>query len=612
MMWYGRMTFRLTTENPEIGRVETRSALLLVHALRTTEIDRRPATELWADLYSPTVFFVGRSDDLTVIQYGEVMDQVYGAEVTLADLADDALLDAFIEEADKLPPPRILGMAILITDEESDATETKGMRFMGQRFVPDAYIFCQLLFGNVGTPGYKRPLPMGLDVPAAMGSERAYEILHGLGETSYKNYPEQMAMLQEWTAGLSTEEWTETLYNTWLYSFYPLMDAPGNGYPQFMRSLGWVDKQLNTILGSWAELKHDTILYAKQAYTELGGAPEPPPPAKPPRGYVEPVPQFYARLAALTAMTREGLSDRELLSEQDGYNLQHLERLARTFQVMAEKELRGEPLTEDEYRTIRFYGGDLERLTVAAAETPDGEGGPGEMDEDPEAAVIADVATNAGLSIVLEVGVGRVNEIYVVAPLVEENGTTTFQVTKGGVFSYYEFAWPMSNRLTDEKWRQMLDEGAAPSLPVWAARFFSPESGYDALRYAIYQVHESLVNAFWLVDAAELSGGDALRAQLEPEIAALEVEGRCQRRLLVSAIPRSIDLQSETRAVVTTRETWEDALHTFEPGWCYGYDEDPLARRGPYTLDVTYTLEQIEGAWRVTRVVYANQPPGWE
>ncbi|NBD34520.1 MAG: DUF3160 domain-containing protein, partial [Chloroflexi bacterium] len=31
-----------------------------------------------------------------------------------------------------------------------------------------------------------------------------------------------------------------------------------------------------------------------------------------------------------------------------------------------------------------------------------------------------------------------------------------------GVFSYYEFPWAISDRLTDEAWRQMLEEGNAP------------------------------------------------------------------------------------------------------------------------------------------------------
>ncbi|MGD2146790.1 MAG: DUF3160 domain-containing protein, partial [Anaerolineae bacterium] len=290
MMWYGRMTFRVSRPN------ETRSAVLLVHALRTTQVKGRPALDPWADLYSSTVFFVGRSDDLTVLQYGKAMDKVYGKDVTVEDLVDEAQLELFIEETELLPPPRILGIVIMDTDDVEE--ETKGMRFMGQRFVPDAYIFRELMYRNVGTPDNRRGLPQGLDIPAAMGSERAYQLLDEMGETEYENYDAQMDKMQAWLAGLTVEEWTETLYNSWLYCFQPLLEVPADGYPAFMMSVAWVDKQLNAALGSFAELKHDTILYAKQAYAELGGAPPPPPPA-PPRGYVEPVPEFYARLAAL-------------------------------------------------------------------------------------------------------------------------------------------------------------------------------------------------------------------------------------------------------------------------------------------------------------------------
>ncbi len=139
-----------------------------------------------------------------------------------------------------------------------------------------------------------------------MGSQRAYQHLEEMGDTGYENYPQQMEKVKTWLNGLTVPDWTETLNNTWLYSFFPLLDPPGDGYPEFMRSQAWLDKQLNATLGSWAELKHDTILYAKQVYAEMGGGPPPPPPL-PPRGYVEPVPKFYNRLAALTAMTRTGL-----------------------------------------------------------------------------------------------------------------------------------------------------------------------------------------------------------------------------------------------------------------------------------------------------------------
>ena len=46
------------------------------------------------------------------------------------------------------------------------------------------------------------------------------------------------------------------------------------------------------------------------------------------------------------------------------------------------------------------------------------------------------------------------------------------------------------------------------------------------------------------------------------------------------------------------------------------YDDELVAQRGPYTLDVTYTLERVQEErgpiWRLTRAVYANEPPAWQ
>ncbi len=130
---------------------------------------------------------VGRSDDLTAFQYLEVIDEIYGAAPTWQTISDEAQLDRFIAAANKLPPPRILGLVISETDDVEEVT--KGFRFMGQRFVPDAYIFRELMWRNVGTSDEPRQLPKGLDVMAAMGSDRAYTILEDLGETAYAELP---------------------------------------------------------------------------------------------------------------------------------------------------------------------------------------------------------------------------------------------------------------------------------------------------------------------------------------------------------------------------------------------------------------------------------------
>jgi hypothetical protein len=456
---------------------------------------------------------------------------------------------------------------------------------------------------------------------AAMGSDRAYVILDELGETEYANYPEQMEKMQLWVDGLTTEEWTETLYTTWLYTFEPLLAEPGDGYPQFMQSEAWLDKQLNTSLGSWAELKHDTILYAKQVYAELGGGGGAPQPL-PARGYVEPVPEFYARLEALTTMTLEGLQERSLLSEQDLNSLMRLQSLAAALQVMAEKELRGEPLTEEEHHLIRFYGGELEHLTMAAADREDEDpAAQPVMDEEPQAAVIADVATAPDPDqdgnpnpVVLEEAVGRINEIYAVVPLINEDGTIQLQVAKGGVFSYYEFTWPAEDRLTDEKWRTMLDEGEAPPLPEWTDSFFTNATEYAAFQQTIYNLQRAISQAYWYLDAGTFYGvSETVAAQFAAEFDALREAKQFMGRQWIHASYRSFDIQAEDLVVVAVRETWEDRLYAFQemPGDAEPLS-DPVGQRGPYTLDVTYTLERVFEQWLVTNVVYNNEPPTWE
>jgi hypothetical protein len=608
MMWYGRMTFRLVGDDPEYGKAETRSALLIVQAVRNTLVNGHPAVEAWADLYSPTVFFVGRSDDLNLLQYGEVIDQIYGANPSLTTLADDSQLDAFINLANQLPAPRILGIVIAYTDDEIKST--KGLRFMGQRFVPDAYVFRELVFRNVGTVDNRRGLPMGMDLMAAMSSDRAYHILDELGETSYENYPEQMQKMQDWISGVSVAEWTETLYNTWIYSFYPLIDVPGRGYPFFMQSEAWLDKQLNASLGSWAELKHDTILYAKQVYAELGGGPPAPSPI-PPRGYVEPVPQFFARLAALTSMTLDGLDSRSMLSELDRASLQSLEELALSLKAIAEKELSGQPLSQDDYDLILYYGGDLEKFVMASADSDTEDPfAPRFMDEQPQAAVIADVATDPGSDeglVVLEEGVGRINEIHVLVPLTLENGSTFWQVAKGGVFSYYEFRWPGSDRLTDEKWRVMLDDGSAPDLPSWTGSFYLNQGEYAEQRQAVFNYQDRITNALWFnsyMDPAEVANAGYFKDEFDQ----LQKQGRYMGHQLVGSDFASFDLQSDSLAVVTVIETWQDKLYVGD----YPDFIDPISERGPYQLTATYQLQIDQNTWTVVNVDYNQRPPEWQ
>jgi len=452
MMWYGRLTFRLKNDD------EIKSGILITLAL-----NKDTNQTIWNKIYEPINFFVGKSDDITYYQFKDLVKQVYGDNITYQTVsADKNKFTAFIDATKTLEPPQLNSMPIFNSDIQPDREkEIKGFRFMGQRFTIDASIFQRLI--DRETPG--RMLPKGLDIPAALGSKEALNILTQLGETKYSKYPENMSKMQTHLAGLPTENWTQNLYWGWLYQLLPLTDLKSTGYPTFMQNDAWVRKDLNTFLGSWSELKHDTILYAKQVYAEMGGGG---PDKKDDRGYVEPNPYVYARLASLLKMTNEGLDVRGLLTVCMKDNLSKMEQLAMSLKTISEKELNNQSLTDADYELIRSYGGQLEHFWLEVnKDDPAFKASSNQRDylnENP-AAIIADVATDPNGQ-VLEEGTGKISEIYVVVPI-----DGKLRIAKGGVYSYYEFTWPMSDRLTDKKWREMLNAIPAPELPTWTSAF---------------------------------------------------------------------------------------------------------------------------------------------
>jgi len=470
MMWYGRLTFRLKNDD------EIKSGILITLAL-----NKESNQASWNKIYEPVNFFVGKSDDITYYQFKDLVKQVYGDNATPQTAsADKNKFTSFVDATKTLEPPQINSMPIFQASIQADREkEIKGFRFMGQRFTIDASIFQRLVYREVGDKtkscqAFKpeetgclsgaRCLPKGLDIPATMGSNEAKNILNGMGETKYACYPENMSKMNEYVLGLNTEIWTQNLYWGWLYQLRPLLDVKQSGYPTFMQNAAWLRKDLNTFLGSWSELKHDTILYAKQVYAELGGGG---PEKKDDRGYVEPNPYVYARLASLLKMTNEGLEIRGLLTPSMKDNLSKMEQLAMSLKTISEKELNNENLTDADYELIRSYGGQLEHfwLEINKDEPQYKELDQRNFLDQNPAAIIADVATDPNGQ-VLEEGTGKISEIYVVVPV-----DGKLRIAKGGVYSYYEFPWPMSDRLTDKKWREMLKSGQAPELPSWTNAF---------------------------------------------------------------------------------------------------------------------------------------------
>lgn len=465
MTWYGRMHFLLQDpDNPNFH--PSRLPLIITLALHRARMDDQYASEAWVELHRILTFVVGPSDDAGPLEYAELMTQVYGDNPTIQDLADQALWQDFLSQSDQLPTPQINSLFMTST---VDLAPVKGWRFMGQRFTLDGMVLQNVIFDRVKAKpdNTRRELPSGLDVMAAWGSSPALQELEKQNITSFPNYTEQMEKMQRAVAEQPEEQWLGRFYDGWLYSFLPVVQAKDSAYPAYMQTSAWGYKDLNAALGSWAELKHDTILYTKMPEMMGGGGP---PMSGAAPSYVEPNPQAFYRMAYMARALSCGLQNRATLTictpgyignqstDAAGYvfGMGILGDRFETLGNIAAKELAGLPLDEGDNYAITDCLGMTECInTDTGYNRPDS--------EMPEVPVVA--AVSGAEDKVLEVGVGNVDRIYVAVPLED-----TWEIAQGGIFSYYEFSQPRDQRLTDEEWRTRLASDTI-ELPVWASNF---------------------------------------------------------------------------------------------------------------------------------------------
>ena len=534
MMWFGRMTFLLKgddkhgpdTSAPALVSVaeanqQTIAAALLTRALENVQLpDKRKAGDVWERIYVVTAFYVGLADDLGRQQYQAALAQVCGAALDLAALGDAKKMQALRQELAKHNPPAIYSGtgnqsagpagAANAGDLVKALDKSTGFRLMGQRFVPDSYMMGKLVYPTVGPPtrdgiftrvntpgGPIRGFPRGLDVMAILGSKRARDIVKEVGDDAYAagkalSYDDALKRLSDEYGKLSDLDWNRNMYWSWLHALKPLLAECGAGYQAFMQTKAYRTKSLNTALASWAQLRHDTILYAKQSYTMRPKSMPVQP--KPVQGYVEPVPEFYARLLALSRMTNQGLTEMKVLDKEAKDRLDNFEKLLERLLAIVEKELDDKELTEQDYDFIRNIAGQLKHVSVKPnqarirelmtqlnAETDANKREAlrnqiaVEQSGGMKTTLIADVHTDSNSGKVLEEGTGYVDlGVFV---YLQPDGRLV--AGAGPVFSYHEFKHPMSDRLTDEKWRELLKKPDAPKQPEWTVAYTCAKATYS-------------------------------------------------------------------------------------------------------------------------------------
>ena len=447
-------------------------ALLVTLLLASPGPDGQPLLKDWQRIMEITGFFAGKSDDISYPEWRNFLVKVLGTEKLAAGEAlNPATLAKISQRLGELQGPRILSEVIIdpsvfTATKEQLLESTKSMRLFGQRFTFDGWIFSRLTTGQEKTPVRLPSMPSALFIPAALGDKAAL----GFADQYLQNLsppfsPEETAgfngRLPEVTADLGKigdPEWFSSMGGAWLKLLGTLTSSYGRGYPLYMQDRLFPVKQVESFLGSYTELKHDTLLYAKQNYAEMGGdgGEGTPPPV--PKGFVEPNLPFWETLGRLVAYVEAGFRKYGVFKgELEEYgHLNIFKEDVAFYASLAAKELQGVPLTEEEYEKLRLsqlsYMAEPQDINVILEE------------KDMRAGLIADVHTDA---LQRQIQYEATGEPYLMLVLLGNEGVVRLAV--GVAFNHYEFAGPLDTRYRDADWQGRVYEhrGGLPEKNFW-------------------------------------------------------------------------------------------------------------------------------------------------
>lgn len=424
--------------------------------LMGTALNRAPQTirEDCRNVNNTLTFLMGEPDNLSVIEIADKLKSmgITDMERALKESVQEDI-GKWLEEAFKTRNRIAPKIQISCADK---------INFMPQRYEADNEILGEM---TDVTPDSRRAFPKGLDVFAALGVENATTLLDSFYREAdnWTDYTQTAGKMKEQFG--NKKDWNRTMYDKWMETLLCLQQT-NNYHPGFMKTSAWQRKSLNTALASWAELKHDAILYAEQPMAaECGGGGELPIPVV--VGYVEPNMPFWQKMKELLTLNRKILTKAGMLTTDLNEKTDRLEEMVDFCINVVNKEMMNEKLTDEEYMTIQKMGSSMEWFTLSIID-PELYGLMWEDLKGPDRniAIVADVYTRnvSGCTKngILHEATGLANAIYVPVKI----GRNIF-ITCGATFSYYEFVRPLGERLTDEEWQQMLRDGNAPDIPKW-------------------------------------------------------------------------------------------------------------------------------------------------
>lgn len=446
----------------------------LLRTMESGKLDGRSLMDTWSAVDAMVGAFMGKPVDATMAHLAEVRAE------------SPALLSPFDAEAvakrlEALRGPMPLRDAEAV--ESNQGARKIQVTFFPKRMGLDTTFFRALTHPDVPLRG----MPSALDIMAVLGSERAHE--HAIAASAaaadavelteaYRKALDALIVTRR-AEGLPATD----IYHAWLAALVALAtahDVPADSLMTFARTEAWQDRLLLSALGGYTQLKHAATLYNMQDMSAECGddasyyllVEQPIQPV--PHGFVDPVPAFFDALAGVADRVYQVMHDDPAGPEtpfwyDDSEVPLNARNFARDLARIARREVEGKPLRPADLRWIELVGARLEALTLNMPSSDGAQSIGAQARAERGIALATDIHTNLMRGQALQLAIGRIMDFWVAVP--DGVGQT---MTQGGIFSFYEFTQPMSDRLDDAQWAERVAAGKQPPLPAWTDSFVGP------------------------------------------------------------------------------------------------------------------------------------------
>ncbi|MFA5359434.1 MAG: DUF3160 domain-containing protein [Patescibacteria group bacterium] len=343
----------------------------------------------WARVYKVLSFFSGLRKDLTYLQFNDVLSSLHGADYKIENIfsiekgLDNALANALKIQSEVEKKFNFSEIEGGYNRNDIAVRPQIGMRLLQQDYWPDNYIFNQLITPNVGT--YKKQfvdLRENNVTGCRLGKQKIFSRCKPIGldiinlyvpitnndyfkeNTYYDKYTTQSKKLSDQLKTFTSGSWHNSNYWSIMYlNQQSLLKSDGLDGPLYTLSSAWQQKNLNTAMSAWINLKlpNDKIILNVQQGNNLTVSNET-------ETFVEPNLVLINELISNINMLSQMLNELRIVKDID-VTLKKISDAMDDFNAiksLAVKELQGETLDKDSQLIVQNI---LKRYTVT--ESPD-------------------------------------------------------------------------------------------------------------------------------------------------------------------------------------------------------------------------------------------------